>query len=206
MNAVSAARERSDSDRRSTGAAGSSNHRLRWASLVERIARGDRDALATLYDESSSLAFGLIRHILPDGSAAEDALVDTYVQVRDQARSLAGDRDAVSWLLSVARRAALARRPERDRKGDANAYPALPSAAVASVRPFEPGHREKQHVTSALDRLSTRQRAIVQMTYFGGLNVNEVARELQLERDEVLHEIRRAMSLVRGALAWVQAD
>src|SRR5581483_6645733 len=120
MNAVPAARERSDSDRRSTGAAASSNHRrLRWASLVERIGRGDRDALATLYDESSSLAFGLIRHILPDGSAAaEDALVDTYVQVRDQAGSLAGDRDAVSWLLSVARRAALARRMDRDGNRD----------------------------------------------------------------------------------------
>jgi RNA polymerase sigma-70 factor (ECF subfamily) len=175
--------------------------------LIGRIAEGDANALGELYDESSSVAFGIIRHILQDEAAAEDALVETYVRVRDRARAAEPQRDAVAWLLDLARRAALDRRSDAARSTGAQPYPPLPAAAAPSMARFEPEHHERPHVVrGALERLTTRQPAVIQMTYFGGLDLREVADELKLSREDVLSEIRRAMAALRNSLEWVAAD
>lgn len=207
MNVISAAHEMDDAGRRlpTAGHGPRDNRGRRWAALLDRVANGDIHALATLYDESSSLTFGLIMHILQDREAAEDALVDLYTQVRDQACSKTPDRNAMSWLIGLARHTALARlRRSRDSR-HFNPLPHLPSASAASVTPFEPFHRERQQIGRALDQLTPRQRSIIQMTYFGGLSAREVADELRLQAHQVMDEIRRAMWTLRNFLSSVDA-
>src|SRR4029078_11995742 len=82
----------------------------RWAVLLDRIATGDADAIGTLYDESSSLTFGLIMHILQDQETAGEGWVALCGRVPDQVQSRGPDDDAVSWMIRLARGAALARR------------------------------------------------------------------------------------------------
>ena len=208
MNAMSAAHEREDAERRLPRAAHSmlNDRGRRWASLLDRIAAGDADALGALYDESSSLMFGLIMHILQDREAAEDTLVDAYVQVREQARVKAPEGDAVFWLMGLARGAALARRKRSSQSRDPIPCPPVPTAPAPSIAPFEPLRRERQHIVSAMDQLTPRQRSIIQMTYFGGLTASEVACELKLSTQQVMSEILRAMVTLRNSLAWVHAD
>jgi RNA polymerase sigma-70 factor (ECF subfamily) len=178
----------------------------RWAALLDRVAAGDVDALGVFYDESSSLTFGLVMYILQDREAAEDVLVDVYREVRDQAQSSDAKHNTVSWLLGLARRTALTR---LQRSGGARASIPLPSvqpAPTTSVLPFELFHRERRQVRRALDRLTPRQRTIVQMTYFGGLRANDVACELKLPPQQVMSEIRLAMWTLKSSLTSVDAE
>jgi DNA-directed RNA polymerase specialized sigma24 family protein len=45
--------------------------------LIRRMARGDRDGFAAFYDAYASLAFGILRRMLPPDEAAE-ALQDVF--------------------------------------------------------------------------------------------------------------------------------
>ena len=182
------------------------NRGRRWAALLDQIAAGDINALGTLYDESSSLTFGLIMHILQDREAAEDALVELYTQVRDQARVKAPERNPVSWLIGLARHTALARLQRSRHSRHPLQLPPLPSAPATSLMPFEPLHRERQQISRALDQLTPRQRSIIQMTYFGGLSASEVADELTLPARQVMSEIRQAMWTLRNSLTCVDTD
>jgi RNA polymerase sigma-70 factor (ECF subfamily) len=209
MNTIAAAHEVDARERHLPRVveSGLGNRRRRWAALLDRIAAGDINALGALYDESSSLAFGLIMHILQDAQAAEDALLDVYTQVRDRARVNAAERDPVSWLMALARDAAVARLRWRRHFSQPMQLPPLPSASAAtSVMPFDPFHRECQEVSHALDQLTARQRAIIQMTYFGGFSGRAVADALKISTEQVMSEIRRAMSTLRNSLASVDAD
>lgn len=78
------------------------------------MARGDRDALAVLYDESSSVLYGLVSRIVGgDGPAAQEALTETYARAWNQAGSFqagGGGPSPLAWLILLARSAALERR------------------------------------------------------------------------------------------------
>src|SRR5687767_2826709 len=79
----------------------------RWAILIERMARGDIDALSTLYDESSTVIFGLVLEILHERQIAEDVLVEIYDQARREALTFDERRQApIDWLITLARNAA----------------------------------------------------------------------------------------------------
>src|SRR4051812_48346650 len=82
----------------------------RWQGWIERIARGDVYALSALFDESSTVIFGLVREILRDREAAEDALVEIYDHVRREASRFDARRETtLEWLITLARNFAVDR-------------------------------------------------------------------------------------------------
>lgn len=58
-----------------------------WGQLIVRIAQGDQDALATLYDRSSPQVYGLVLKILDNREAAEEVTLDVYTQAWCQTHS-----------------------------------------------------------------------------------------------------------------------
>ena len=163
MNEMFAAHETDNAERllQLTARGGWYRRGRRWAALLDRVAAGDVEALGDLYDESSSLTFGLVMYILQDREAAEDVLVDVYREVRDQAHSSAAKHNPVSWLLALARRTALARLQRSGGARPSIPLPSLQLAPTTSVLPFDLFHRERRQVRRALDRLTPRQRTIV---------------------------------------------
>jgi hypothetical protein len=72
------------------------------AALIARAAQGDQTALATFYDETSSLVYSLALRILGHQFAAEDVTTDVYTQVYRQASSYDPSRGSPSaWLLTL---------------------------------------------------------------------------------------------------------
>jgi len=172
------------------------NHATRWTALLNRIAEGDVDACETFYDESSGQTFSLMMHILQNRDAAEEALLDLYLQVWSRARLRAHrTQNPATWLIALARSTALARL--RDRHSTGGAQSASIPAPHASVVTFEPFHRDRQHVNRGLRQLTDEQRSIIQLTYFGGLSAREAAHQLGLPVQRVTMEIHLAMRLLR---------
>src|SRR5580698_5481671 len=89
----------------STGEAESHEDRARAnAELIRRMAGGDRDALADLYDRLSRPLYATARHILNDSAEAQDVVHDVFLALWENAKSFDSERGAAfSWAVTLTR-------------------------------------------------------------------------------------------------------
>ncbi len=127
------------------------------ALLLERIAGGDQDAVAELYDRHARRAYGLALRVTADPTLAEDAVQEAFCAIWRRADSFRTSRgSATSWVLAlvhhksvdVVRREQARRRPRAPRgarparAGDARAAGAGERRGPA--RPPRPGRASPQ--------------------------------------------------------------
>jgi DNA-directed RNA polymerase specialized sigma24 family protein len=75
-----------------------------WESVLQRIAGGEHQALAELYDATSAAVFGLALRIVQARDIAEDVVVEVYSQVWMQAAIYDFQRGTpMAWLLTLTR-------------------------------------------------------------------------------------------------------
>lgn len=166
---------------------------------------GDQSALATLYDTTSRLIYGLILRVLGDTSSAEEVLLDVYTQVWRQAANYDTNRGApLAWLTTIARSRAIDRlrsgwQDQRRKEplevlGDAPGNEASPEEmTVASER--------QRFVREALNSLAPEQREVIELAYYAGLSHSEIAAKLNQPLGTVKTRTRLGMMKLREALA-----
>jgi len=75
--------------------------RIEDADLMAALVRGDRAAMATLYDRHASLLMALAVRMLQDRAQAEELLHDVFLEAWHHARDYDASRGTVrAWLLS----------------------------------------------------------------------------------------------------------
>jgi DNA-directed RNA polymerase specialized sigma24 family protein len=154
----------------------------RWAAAIARIAAGDHRALTALYGQASRHVFTALLRTLRDREAAGELLIEVFQRVRRSAWQFGRRGEtAFTWLMTIARESAL----ERLR-------------ADTSVDPLEMVRVDNGSFAAA--RLTTEQRAIIQLTYCCGLSVSEIAQRRNLPPGYVTQQIVIAMSEVRRSL------
>jgi RNA polymerase sigma-70 factor (ECF subfamily) len=159
----------------------------RLAAWIRRMGRGDIEAFGALYDETSTMIFSLVLQILPNRELAEDTLVDIYNRAREQARRFAPRKQsAADWLIALARDCAV----ERVRRSGLQRPPETFEEAFN-------GNRGLANI--ALAELPEEQRSILEMTYLGGLTVDEVANLVGASREYVAKQIVFGMRTLRAA-------
>jgi RNA polymerase sigma-70 factor (ECF subfamily) len=150
--------------------------------LVERIARGDRDAFALFYDRHASLVLGLARRILRNDAAAEEVLQEVFWQVWQDAGHYDPRRGTPeAWLVVRARtrtidRLRSMRRSERTfvaplDEGVARSDPAGAESPASLAE-------DRGLVQGALGRLPAEQRRVIELAFFEGLTQTEIAARL----------------------------
>jgi DNA-directed RNA polymerase specialized sigma24 family protein len=78
------------------------------AAAARRLARGEPDRLAELYDLTSPKLYGLILRIQRDRNLAEDVLQDVYMRVWQAAGSYRPNVGTpLAWLTTIARNRAI---------------------------------------------------------------------------------------------------
>src|SRR5215510_9335018 len=75
-----------------------------WRGYIRDAATGNTRALASLYDESCSLVYGIALRVLRNEADAEEVTSDVYSQVWRNASTFDGSRGSVNaWLTMLAR-------------------------------------------------------------------------------------------------------
>jgi len=175
------------------------------ADLVQAVARDDRDALSQLYDRYAARLLGLAERILGRKSDAEDLLHDLFIEVRQQAHRYDKERGSVaSWLTLRLRSRALdrLRSPAYRRFIDLDsapkqAEPSISAEAVAAESEREPLHRA---LNASMQTLPDETRAILELVYFRGRSLPEVAAELNLPLGTVKSRLHRSLKTLRDTV------
>ena len=181
--------------------------------IVARMARGDEQALAALYDRFGNLAYSLAYQILGNTADAEEVVTDAFVQAWSTAVSFDPARASVAaWLSMIARTRALDRLRSSKRRSQlleeaAHSSPelegsALPLGTLGSAPDL---HAEQSgmraRVNQALSELPENQRKVVELAFFGGLSHSEIAAALNEPLGTVKTRVRTALTKLRAALA-----
>jgi RNA polymerase sigma-70 factor (ECF subfamily) len=173
-------------------------------SLIKKVADGDQSAVATLYDSTNRLVFGLILRIVADRSTAEEVLLDVYTQVWRQASSYDTARGApLAWIMTIARSRAIdrLRSGKHDQQGK-ESLDTISEVTATTVNPEEAtvNSERQRFVRSALDSLSPEQREVIELAYFSGLSHSEIALRLGHPLGTVKTRTRLGMMKLRDLL------
>lgn len=172
---------------------------------IRRCAAGDEAALATLYNETSALVYGLALRVLRDSAAAEEVTIDVYHQTYRQASRYDPNRGSVTaWLLTMTRSRAIDRlRSESGRRRREVSLETLEASLAVASPPAEWPAAIEWHrpVGAALGALPVEQRQAIELAYFGGLSQSEIAATLELPLGTVKTRIRAGMMKLRHDLA-----
>lgn len=156
----------------------------RWETWINGIADGDPAALDALYDDSSPRLFGLLVHMLSSKALAENVLTAVYEEIKVKARTYKRYwGSASSWLVEITRSAALTQLHVQEARRGLSGSLSLFDSSRGRLR--------------AVGGLTELQRRILEMTYFGGMAVDEAATRLNLSSDIIRQEIRAGMMSLR---------
>ncbi len=172
---------------------------------LERMASGDQEALAEIYDRHARPVYSLALRILQAQAEAEDVVQEVFSQAWRQASRYDKSRGRVAaWLLTLARSRAIdrlrARRARPDHAPEAHAPVDVADRAVPADLQLVSAE-EAARVRAALERLPILQRAAIELAYYEGLTHTEIAARLEQPLGTVKTRIRQALMRLRESLA-----
>jgi RNA polymerase sigma-70 factor, ECF subfamily len=172
--------------------------------LVQRVAARDEQALAALYDRTSSALFGFALMIVKNRADAEEVLVDVYRRAWRLAPAYSADRATVTgWLVTMTRSIAIDRL--RSRAITVNHEQALPDeprfASPGPTPESAAGYSEQRaRVAAALQRLPEEQRECVELAFWQGMSHTEIAAVKGIPLGTAKTRLRIAITRLRRLL------
>ena len=175
--------------------------------LLQRIGRGERDAVDGLYALFGRRAYSLARRVLADETLAEDVVQEVFLSIwRNPAAFDPGRAGVASWLLAMVHHKAVdaVRREETHRRRQTAVADDLRLAEPVGTRDVQDDALDgvaAQEVRTALGALPEAQREALTLAYYGGYTQREVAALTGVPLGTVKTRMLAGMRKLRGALA-----
>lgn len=173
--------------------------------LMDRVASGDRDAFAEVFDRHSPVVLGMLIRLLRRRDLAEEVLQEAFLQAWEQAERYRPERASPKgWLLLLARSRALDRirsataRGRREQAAYAEEGMSTVTAPEGTAR-LEASER-KSRLVRALETLPADQRRCIELAFFEGLTHRQVAERTGDPLGTVKSRILLGMNKLRQAL------
>ncbi|MET0628746.1 MAG: sigma-70 family RNA polymerase sigma factor [Acidimicrobiia bacterium] len=167
----------------------------------ERLIAGDDAALGEVYDQFSSLVYGLAFRVIGDARAAEDVSQDVFVWLWERPAAFDPARGSLrTWLGTLAHRRSVdyVRREEARRRRNERDAARLP--AVPDVGEMAAALVTAERVRAALAVLPSDQRDAIELAYFGGKTYREVADVLGIPEGTAKSRLRLGLRKIAVAL------
>ncbi len=177
------------------------------ALLLTRVADGNREAFAELYDRFSAPLYGAAMQILRDAAEAQDVVQDAFLTLWEKAATFESSRgSAFSWAVTLVRNRAIDRVRMRRRRSELLAESVPEDLGYMAGRLQAGGDEsatlgdEARAVRAAVAALPPEQQRALELAFFGGLTQEEIARKLREPLGTVKARIRRGLMRLRDSL------
>lgn len=168
------------------------------ASLMAALVRGERAALAHLYDRYSGLLYTVAHKILGERREAEDLVHDVFLEAWRRAADFDAERGSVrAWLVLRLRSRAL------DRKKSAgysrvDSHGTIPDSESQEVPLEDPLLApDRTAVRRALALLPEDQRVVLMLSYYEGLSCSMIAERLSTPIGTIKSRAAAALAKLR---------
>lgn len=179
--------------------------------LIQRVLCGDAAAFDALYERHASAVRRRLVQVVRDEAAADDLLQETFLRLWTRAEQWEGTGSVAGWLMRIATNLALnhlrskRRRPARPLELSAapeeDAELLVPGWMIdtAGLRPDEQAeHAERRAIAARLvGTLPEHQRRVVELAHEAGLDIGEIAEQLDIPPGTVksrLHYARASLA------------
>jgi RNA polymerase sigma-70 factor, ECF subfamily len=143
--------------------------------LIRSIAQGDRRAMHALFAQHRLRVYRFALRLVDDKDAAEDIQSDVFLEVWRRAGKFEGRCRVSTWLLAITRNRALSMLRRRSRDAlNSDVAEAIPDQADDP----ETTVQKRQQVAilaHCLSRLSLAHREVIDLVYYHGRSIDEVA-------------------------------
>ncbi|MFO0624292.1 MAG: sigma-70 family RNA polymerase sigma factor [Polyangiales bacterium] len=171
--------------------------------LLERVARGERDALLTLHDRLGPMMLAVALRITRDRAVAEEVVQESLLTVWREAAAFDRARGtAASWLLTLVRNRAIdALRARRRRTSLEDRSAGEPLEGSTSPEQHSSEAERAAAVRVALSRLRPELRLALELAYYSGRSHSEIAADLNIPLGTIKTRIATAVKCLREELA-----
>ncbi len=142
--------------------------------LLARVARGQTQAMRLLYERHHSALYAFIISRGSDGTAAEDVLHDTMLDVWRLASRYRGAASVRTWIFSIARNKQVDRVKGSARLTLVAEMPDTVDAAPNAETVIE-ASQDAEKVRACLDKLKNVQRTAIRLAFYEDLSYEEIA-------------------------------
>jgi len=170
--------------------------------LMARMAAGDDEALAEVWQRHGPLVYGLARRLTGNASTAEDVTQEVFVTLWQQPERFDANRGSLRAYLGVhaQRRAVDALRRDGRRAEREERHHRMGSAVGSASGDAAEATALSDVVRDAIARLPGEQRQAVELAYFNGLTHREVATTLGIPEGTAKSRLRLAQAKLQSWL------
>ncbi len=167
--------------------------------LIRQVAAGSESALRRLYDAYGQRLYAYALRITSDPASAEEALQESLIAIWQGAGRFRGESRAITWLLGIVHHKAL--NQVRGRVFDSlDAQPQDPPASGPLPDEQAESAEQRRLVRVGLDGLSLEHRLALELVFYQGLSLQEVAEVCGCPVGTVKSRLNSAKAHLRGVL------
>lgn len=171
--------------------------------LVERLAGGDREALAPLMERHRTRLYRIILSYVRDPDEAQDGVQEVFVKAYLHAARWSAGSDARAWLTRIAVNEAIDR--YRRRKRQQASFSPIDADPPCTAGTHDPealvrGRENRDRLRAALQGLPEPHRAVFTLRHHHELSLDEIAQALDMRLGTVKSCLHRAVRRLRRDL------
>ena len=175
--------------------------------LLERVARGERDAFEDLCRHIAAPVFGTVRAVVRDRPQSEEVTQEVLVEVWQCAsRFDPGRGSALAWVTTIAHRRAVDRVRSEHRLAERELRAASFAVAYDDVVEEAEASLDRERVRRCLRSLTELQREVITLAYYGGHTHRQVAELLGVAIGTVSTRMRDGLIRLRDCMGVGRED
>jgi RNA polymerase sigma-70 factor, ECF subfamily len=168
--------------------------------LLCRVVLGSKDALALLFRKHRRTVLNVAERILRDSSEAEDLCQEVFLLLFQKAKLFdAGKGPASSWIIQIAYHRAMNRRQYLAHRQHYNAQELDEEQIGVGRQPLFIDELTARNLLNRLrDELSEEQRETLELHFFEGYSLREIAEKTNRPLGNVRHHYYRGLERLRS--------